>query len=227
MAGASDGERSGEAAIAAQWLEDARRFIAETFPDWEREGRVVPPLGDDRSVEASLVSLFAESGRKSGAARFVVYASDARRLLGARKRGGIHERLGDIEGDHDVVIVDGRQGVFLVRVCGIGEGKRTVRLLREKRDGAAKDLDQLKTSMQEAGMEKDQLDKCLLFRLPIVAFPRLRKKEKQLEGDPVLYEGDYQSPEAFEQWWEENVSRRLDAKEMQLRPDEHQTLLAM
>ncbi|CAG0891530.1 unnamed protein product [Darwinula stevensoni] len=199
--------------------------------DWETFTRVVPPLGD--GTHSSLVSFLLEFGKKHGESMLIVYSRNMKQLVKCRFHGGLYERLEKIqECDHDIIIIDRHRGFFFLKVNYLDEkqqeqtGDPRFLLIQEKCDIAKRDFDHLKALMMEAGMKKrKQVNECFSLHFPIIAFPRVRKEEKQSQNALVLYEEQCQSQEHFETWWNKHINQK--PKKFKLKPEAHLTLLAI
>ncbi|CAG0889659.1 unnamed protein product [Darwinula stevensoni] len=224
-------EKAVEQSVIQQWLSDAKKFVAETFPYWETETRVIPPLRD--VTKSSLVSFLFHFGKEHGESMFIFYSRDIKQVLKTRFSGGMYERLENIqEADHDIVIVDRKRGLLFIKVCYTNERQQgeTVnampQLLRQKCDNSRREFERLKALMKVVGLESSQVKKCFCFHFPIIAFPEVRKEEKLPHNVLVLYENECHSWVEFQSWWYKHIIRKnnefnqKESKTMLLKADE-------
>ncbi|CAG0896733.1 unnamed protein product [Darwinula stevensoni] len=224
-------ETTVEKSIGSQWLRDAKDFVGSTFPNREEAIQAIPPIGD--GMQSSLVSFLLEMGKKRGESMFIVYNRNMKQLMKSRFYGGLYEGYELIEpSDHDIIIIDRLRGFFFVKVIYLDEDQQELisdarfQRIQEKYDGAKKDFDSLKALLKEVGMESNQVKKCFSLHFPIVAFPRIRKEERQPYNALILYEEDCQSLEQFESWWKEHIINQKRSK-FELNSEAHLTLLAI
>ncbi|CAG0893629.1 unnamed protein product [Darwinula stevensoni] len=205
---------------------------------WENTTRVVPPICVQS--KPSLVHFLYKLGKKNeelknGESMIIIYSRDIKQMVKCRFSGGLYESLEKIqEDDHDIIVVDQRRGLLLVKVYYSNEKQRGEtddrRFLpvKQRCESAMRDLTKLKGLMGIAGaLKKKQVDECFSIHFPIVAFPGVHKGKKQPEKFLILYEEELCSEDKFQIWWNERVRNLKVTMDFTMKPEVHLTLLAM
>ena len=213
-----------------KWLDNAKNFVAGTFPKWETETRVLPPHGID--IGPSLVSFLSALGEKNREPMFIICSRDVRQLMKTRFSGGLYERLEEIQrSDHDVVVIDKLRGLFLIEVCYMNEtqesGDSKLQRMQEMCDNAKSYFNQLKVLLKQIGIENNLLKKFFPIHFPMIAFPRIGMTGKTPQNALILYKEECQTQDAFESWWNERIAQNSKVKKSSLGYETYKTFLAL